>query len=163
MKEDEIRDKVMHILFANLGEQKTWEGEGKFARFKLRSQFGGAECSAEHSINYKLPNGSTLSHKSDIFIAQESLRRFVSLEIKHVSAVTDQFKCRSYDMTNMKATYGKRLLGIMLYVRTTKGISASQAQKICYPFDHFFGVRYDSENTDIVPDRLMHSIANFLQ
>ena len=164
MTEDDIRDKVMRILFDNFGEQNTWEGEGKFTRFRLRSEFGGPECKAEHSINYKLPNGSTLSHRSDIFIGKESRGKCVSLEIKHESAVTDQFKTRCYDVIHMKNTYGESLLTIMLFVKVpSKGISIENAREICYAFDHFFGVPYACLDDQEKWIKLTSTIGGFLR
>ncbi len=156
--EDKIRDEVMKALFDNFGEQGTWEGDGKSARFRLKSEFGNVECGAERSLNYKLSEGETLRHASDILITDTSKERYISIEIKHKSAVTDQFKCRSYDMIHMKNTYGSKLLGIMLFVKTTQGISIEQARKICYPFDNFLG------NSDIaeVRDKLISAIGDFL-
>ena len=33
-------------------------------------------------------------------------REYVSIEVKHMSAVTDQFKCRAFDMLHMKQAFG---------------------------------------------------------
>ncbi|MBM3157908.1 MAG: hypothetical protein FJ004_11585 [Chloroflexi bacterium] len=164
MKEEDVRDKVMRILFDNFGERNTWEGEGKFTRFKLRSEFGASECKAEHAINYKLPNGSTLSHESDIFIGEESLGKCVSLEIKHESAVTDQFKARCYDIIHMRNTYGKSLLTIMLFVKVpSKGISIENAREICYAFDHLFGIPLTSLDNQKEWSKLTSIIGGFLR
>jgi hypothetical protein len=160
--EDKIRDEVMKTLFYNLGEQGTWEGDGKSARFKLKSEFGNVECGAEKSLDYKLPDGGALSHASDILITDISKERYISIEIKHKSAVTDQFKCRSYDMIHMKNTYGSKLLGIMLFVKTTQGISIEQAEKICYPFDYFFGIPSSLRDIPTVWDKLISAIGDFL-
>jgi len=54
----------------------------------------------EGALEYILPNAKALSHKSDILI--EYMQKKVSIEVKYKSAVTDQFKCRSYDMFHLK-------------------------------------------------------------
>jgi len=48
-------------------------------------------CYAEKSLPYTLPSGYEMSHASDILIIDEARKKFVSIEIKHLSAVTDQF------------------------------------------------------------------------
>jgi len=161
--EDKLRNEVMKTLFYNLGEKGTWEGEGSLARFKLKNNFGNVECCAEMPLNYELPNGGILSHKSDILLTDNLKERYVSIEIKHKSAVTDQFKCRSYDMIHMKDTYGSKLLGIMIFVKATQGVSIEQAQKICHPFDSFFGFPSASRDNPNVWDELIAVIEDFLQ
>jgi hypothetical protein len=161
--ENKIRDKIMSILYCHLGEKGTWEEKGKKARFKLQRQYGDTICKAEVPLKYELPNGHTLSHSWDILIIDASNKNYVSIEIKHESAVTDQFKCRSYDMMHTKATYSSKVFGIMIYVKAGKGISIERAKKICYSFEHFFGIKHADIDVPPVWDELISVISDFLK
>ena len=120
--EDKIRNEIMTTLYYNIGEKGTWKCEGTTACFNLKGKYGDIECCAEKSLNYKLPGESTLSHQNDILITDRNKEQIVSIEIKHKSSVTGQFKCRSYDMINYKNTFDSKLLGIMIFVKSTQGI-----------------------------------------
>jgi hypothetical protein len=150
-------------LFRRLGQPGTWTGEGKTSRFTLKSDFPGFTCQAEQPLQYSLPQGSTLSHDSDILFANCITGRYISIEIKHRSAVTDQFKCRSYDMIHMKKQYDSRLLGIMVYVKADRGIGVRRAQTISYAFDHFFSIPPESLSNPTASDPLVGAIVNFLE
>ena len=160
--ESEIRDLLMQILFHRLGQNGTWVGIGKLARFDLRPEFGGFKCLAESILQYELPSGGKLGHCSDILISNSEKTQHISLEIKHRSAVTDQFKCRSYDIMHLKRSYGNNLLGVLVYVKSTTGISVRQARSICYSFDHFFSVNSDSKHIPTVWNDLVSAIEEFV-
>ncbi len=160
--EDEIRDLLMQILYHRLGREGSWDGAGKTAMFVLRDDFPGYQCLAERGLSYQLPPGAKLTHRSDIMISNEELGKHVSIEIKHRSAVTDQFKCRSYDMIHMKSTLAGNLLGIIVYVKTTTGISVEHARSICYSFDHFFGIPAASKHSPTAWDGLVAALEGFL-
>jgi hypothetical protein len=160
--ESEVRDLLMQVLFHRLGKDGTWSGAGKLARFDLGEQYGGFKCFAEKSLMYTLPSDEKLSHCSDILISNTEKNRHISLEIKHRSAVTDQFKCRSYDIMHLKRTYGDNLLGVMVYVKTTTGLSVRQARSICYSFDHFFSVDSVSKHIPTAWDDPILAIENFV-
>jgi len=161
--EDEIRDLLMHVLYHRVGAEGTWEGSGKTASFDLKDEFRGYKCFAERSLSYALPEGIEIEHTSDILISNEEKKRYVSIEIKHRSAVTDQFKCRSYDMIHLKKNYGSNLLGIMVYVKSTTGISAKHAKFICYSFDHFFNIPSMSRHIPTAWDELISAVVKFLR
>ena len=135
-----IRDFLFQILCDRIGKMGTMRGEAKVASFKVKGSFGGGICSVEGALDYTLPTGSKHSHKNDILIESAS-GKYIVLEVKFLSSVPDQFKARSFDMLNLKRTFGKQLVGIMVYLHVPRaGISAEQAHAICYPFDHFFGL-----------------------
>lgn len=120
--ENGLRDYILDILKTNLiGEQDI-------------------ELVPEGRLPYTLPNGHTLYHASDILAQRNDGEKYVSIELKYKSAVTDQFKCRSYDAMHMKNEYSHRMLCVMLFVKSNAGVSIGQAEKICYPFDRFIGV-----------------------
>ena len=137
--ESKVRDFLLQILYYNLGEKETWRTTETTRSFKVDSKYGDLECVSEGSLRYTLPPGNAISHKSDILIKDKKEGHYISIEIKHRSAVTDQFKCRSYDILHLKQSYPK-LYGIMVYVKSDKGISPRHAKSICYPFDHFFSI-----------------------
>ena len=135
-----IRDFLFQILCDRIGKMGTMRGEAKVASFKVKGSFGGGICSVEGALDYTLPTGSKHSHKNDILIETAS-GKYIVLEVKFLSSVPDQFKARSFDILNLKRTFGKQLVGIMVYLHVPRaGISAEQAHAICYPFDHFFGL-----------------------
>ena len=120
--ENALRDYILDILKMNLvGEQ-------------------GIELIPEGRLPYTLPNGHTLHHASDILAQRNGGEKYVSIELKYKSAVTDQFKCRSYDAMHMKNEYSSRMLCVMLFVKSNAGVSIGQAEEICHPFDRFIGV-----------------------
>lgn len=115
----------------------------------------------EGRLSYQLPNGHTLFHASDI-LAQTDVKKYVSIELKYKSAVTDQFKCRAFDAIHMKKEYDNNILCIMVFVKTSAGISIHQAQKISYPFDQFFAIPASEIDTTNVWNELSDSISTFL-
>lgn len=159
--EGEIRDLLMGILYHRIGRERSWQGSNKTASFDLRDEFKGYRCFAERPLSYALP-GIKIGHVFDILISNEEKGKHVGIEIKHRSAVTDQFKCRSYDMIHIKKSYGGSLLGIMVYVKSTTGISVKRAASICYSFDHFFGISSESRHTPTAWNELIWVIEKFL-
>jgi len=134
-----VTNLLFNALFDHLGQPGSIVGEGKSAHFSLKEDLDSGSCHAEGSLEYALPSGKTLSHKNDIVISLSG-ERYVAIEIKFVSSVTDQFKARSYDMMHLKRKFGGKVSGIMVYAHFPgKGISIERAQLISYPFDHFFG------------------------
>ena len=108
--------------------------------FDFACRAGQGHCKRQGMLPYSLPSGFSLSHTSDILISLP-VDAYLSLELKFLSAVTDQFKARSYDMVHLKNTHGRRLVGVMVYVHSPGvGISINRAREICYPFDHFVGL-----------------------
>jgi hypothetical protein len=161
--EDEVRDLLMQVIYHRIGREGGWEGSGKTASFDLRDEFKGYKCFAERPLAYALPTSIEIIHTSDILISNEEKKRHISIEIKHRSAVTDQFKCRSYDMCHLKKSYGDNLLGMMVYVKSTTGISAKHAKSICYSFDRFFGIPSESRHIPTVWDEIISVIVDFLR
>ena len=81
---------------------------------------------------------------SQVELIALSGERYVAIEIKFMSSVTDQFKARSYDMMHLKQEFSGRVSGIMVYVHAPgSGISIERARLISYAFDHFFGFNFD--------------------
>jgi hypothetical protein len=145
MTEDGIRDELMRVLYKRIGVLGSWTGEGKGAAFQISRPTASGECAAEKALTYALPGGKRIGHCSDVLVTfhrptAPSRTEYISIEIKHLSAVTDQFKCRSFDMLHLKKEFGPAIVGVMLFARGGQGISLEQARAICYPFDHFTGV-----------------------
>jgi len=168
--EDDIRNLMMEILYQRIGKNGSWQGQGKNAAFALNEHLAKGKCTAEKALDYHLPTGDTLSHRSDILIehAHDPQReradvKYISIEIKHRSAVTDQFKCRAFDMLHLNQTYGPRLQGVMVFVRANRGISFAQARKICYPFDHFFGIEFGLISLSETWNGLARTVSSILQ
>ncbi len=161
--EDEIRDLVMSNLYPRIGNDSTWQGSGKKAQFDLKTDFSGFKCSAEKSLKYNLPSGKEISHKNDILIHNKEKGKYISIEIKHRSAVTDQFKCRSYDMLHLKKKYQNELLGIMIFVKSSSGISIEHAKELCYSFDLFYGIKEQEKHNPVVWDKITLGMTNFLK
>ena len=119
-KEEELRDELLRLL-------------------RPRFRDTGCVAEAEGTVTYRLPDGTSLSHASDILISMPGSAKRVSIELKYKSAVTDQFKCRSYDAAHIKELHGKDILTIMVFARAGSGISIERARSICHPFDRFYG------------------------
>lgn len=167
--EDKIVRKIM-MLFHDFAQEKgpIKNREGPLW-FDLSASGRKYRCQMEGEVIYDIPNGNTLTHRSDIMIVSAERmtepyilnpsNKFVSIEVKHKSSVTDQFKSRSYDMFHMRSTYPK-CLGVMMYVRE-KNITADQAKKICYPFHHFFSCPTSELSIEKVTP-LFNNIVSFL-
>ena len=161
--EESLRELLVSVLYARVGEEGTMMGEGKTARFEIKKSLGGGTCKAEGSLDYVLPSGRTLSHKNDILISLPG-KRYLAIELKWVSNVTDQFKARAYDMLHLKQAMGNKLCSIMVYLKTGGGgLSTDLAKEISYPFDVFFALEHrEPQNPAIwVPllDRIEAEIA----
>jgi len=138
-----IRDHLMGMLFKRIGEPETMGGVGASARFSIKSDLGGGVCAAEGPLEYTLPDGTKCGHKNDILVSSPG-GKHIGIEIKFLSAVTDQFKTRSYDMLHLKMAHAENLTGIMVYLHAGTGIGIKRARSICYPYDLFFGLEFDS-------------------
>lgn len=158
--EDALRDFLMAALCAKLGNKSGLSGSGSNMEFGIGKEVA---CRAEKILTYTLPNGTELGHKSDILVVDECNNKYISIELKYKSAVTDQFKCRSYDILHLKKHYKKSLLGVMLFVKTNSGISIQRAEAICYQFDHFFGIPVRNLKEPHVLDPLVGVIRTFLE
>lgn len=119
-KEEGLRDEIVKLLRPRLSD-------------------AGCVVEAEGTVTYRLPDGTMLGHASDILISRQGVEKQVSIELKYKSAVTDQFKCRSYDAAHMKEQHGEAILTIMVFARAGSGISIERARSICHPFDRFYG------------------------
>lgn len=119
-KEDELRDELL---------------------WRLSRKLDDTDCLAEPegSVSYRLPDGTELDHRWDILVSRPGSAKQVSIEIKYKSAVTDQFKCRSYDAVHTKKDHGEYILTVMIFARANSGISIDRARSICHPFDRFYG------------------------
>lgn len=135
-----LRDHLFEALHNSLAPgQPALEDE--VTHFVFDSAAGEGACTKEGSLSYSLPSGVSISHKSDILILHPP-DMYVSVELKFLSAVTDQFKTRSYDMIHLKSSHRTRLVGIMVYVHQPGvGLSLDRAQTICYSFDYFVGLK----------------------
>jgi len=146
MAEADIRNLLMKALYERFGARDSWRDAGQGASFAIDWPGVSGSCAVEKVLEYRLPDGTRLPHKSDIlFDYQRSgpsrmAREYLSIEVKHVSAVTDQFKCRAFDMLHMKQTFGLQLHGILVFARAGVGIGFERARAICYPFDDFIGI-----------------------
>lgn len=138
--EASLCDHLFRTLCASLAPGQLVP-EYKPARLRFVSRAGEGECTREGSLSYRLPSGLSLIHKSDILISLPT-NVYVSMELKWLSAVPDQFKARSYDITHLKRSPGREVHGIMIYVHAPRaGISIDRAKAICFPFNHFVGLR----------------------
>ena len=148
--EESLQDFLVSVLYARVGKPGTLKGQGKTARFEIKEGLGGGTCTAEGSLEYVLPSGLRISHKSDVLFSLPG-ERFLAIELKWVSNVSDQFKARAYDMLHLKQTLGPRLCGMMIYLRTgSGGLSADRASNFCYPFDRFIALEHqDPQNPAI--------------
>ncbi len=145
MSEADIRDLLMKALYARFGARDSWGDAGQGASFTIDRPGVSGSCTVEKVLEYRLPDGTRLPHKSDILFdyqrsgSSPAAREYVSIEVKHMSAVTDQFKCRAFDMLHMKRSC-PQLHGILVFARAGVGIGFERARAICYPFDDFIGI-----------------------
>jgi len=166
MREAEVTKILMKLFYRSLNGQNYTEGDKEIKfDFQLKTKL---HCETEKAFLYKLPDGYPLTHKADIAIIAEDERyilnpckNFVSIEVKHESSVTDQFKCRSYDIQHLKSNY-PHCFGIMLYVKGNSGISPEHAKKISYPYDYFFNTTLGRLSTENL-NPLIKKIKQFLQ
>jgi hypothetical protein len=146
--EAEVRDPLMRALYEAIGVPDSWYGNGASARFTIDRHWAAGHCDAELKLTYDLPNGGQREHQCDILVSYRpkgedaAPEKYLSIEVKHRSAVTDVFKSRSYDMLHLKQTYGRRLYSILHFARVGKGIGFDQARLISYPFDEFIDVDF---------------------
>jgi hypothetical protein len=130
-----LRDSGFHALRQAIG----CAGESGTRAFNIDRRFGGGVCEVEGSLTYNLPDGRPISHKSDLLLRLPNAA-YIALELKFLSAVSDQFKARAYDMLHLKQRFGGRLLGILVYVHLPgNGVGLEQAKAISYPFERFLG------------------------
>ena len=106
-------------------------GDGPTGSFTIARPAISGNCAVEKVLDYQLPSGTRLPHKFDILLdyqrsgSSAGAREYVSIEVKHMSAVTDQFKCRAFDMLHMKQAFGP---------------SYTASWFLREPFDDFLGI-----------------------
>ena len=138
--EDTIRDSVIRSLYGKIGKVGSLRGKESSPAFDVDLSWGGGSCRAEGALEYQLPSGLRLSHKNDILITLSDFHQ-VAVEIKVLSNVTDQFKCRSYDAMHLKPTLGDGVFTILVYVRPpAASLTTKRAKAIAYAFDRFIGI-----------------------
>lgn len=138
--EGNLRDHLFGNLHASFAARQSIL-EDNITHFEFNCSAGRGECRKEGVLSYSLPSGVLLQHKSDILVSLPT-NTYLSIELKFLSAVTDQFKTRSYDMMHLKHSLGTKVCGIMVYVHSQgHGISIHRARAICYPFDYFVGLK----------------------
>ena len=119
------------------------------------------ECQIEGSLTYLLASGHKISHRNDILLTHGSKQCF-AIECKFLSAVSDQFKARSYDMLQLKRELGRNVVGIMVYVHLPgPGLSLETARAFCYPFDHFLG--FDLRRPEEFAALQWHQLADIIE
>jgi len=111
--EDLIRSGCFQEWFNRLGRPDSLSGTGKDARFELREPYGPGDCRVEGKLSYTLPSAEKMFHTNDILLSRGS-NQFFAVECKFLSAVSDQFKARAFDMLQIKRTLGEQVIGIML-------------------------------------------------
>ncbi len=148
------------ILYERLGEMGTWEpmswGGVKFAFSGLK---GTCYCSADIPVGYKLPDGSTMTHRPDIMADIRGRRMGIEVKFR---CVTDSFKARSYDMIHIKRS-NPSFYGIMVYIKSETGISPSHAKSLYYAHDLFFSIPETSAERSDSWDPLILEIRKLLK
>ena len=145
--EESFRDALFEALYTRLGDggRITPVPSGSF---RLAEAYGGGTCAKEGPLNYRLPDGTERSHKNDILVTLLD-GSLVAIELKVRSAVSDQFKCRAYDMIHIKQSM-RSVCGVMVYFHFKgAGISVALAQSYSYPFDKFLGFEVEPEGRGI--------------
>ncbi len=165
--ENRIRDFVLEQLINKIGNDKSVQILQLSSKYVIEKKLTVITCEVEGLLKYDLPNGFTLTHKSDILFSilnknHITQKSYISIEVKHKSAVTDQFKSRTYDMIHLKQTYGAQIFGILLYIKTNKGISGTQAAKISYSYDKFFLINFAEIDKQGLWDEFCQEVISFL-
>ncbi len=145
--EESLQGFLIAALFARVGEPGTLRGEGKTARFEIKKALGGGECAADGQFSFTLAPDRKLTHSADILITLPRGKR-LALILKWASSDSNPLKAASYDVLLSKQGLGDQISGMMIYLRPgTGGVSATQAQEICFPFDLFFAIEHqDPQN-----------------
>ncbi len=109
--ESVARDLLFAILARRFGEQKPTGQAASASEFRVKDGLGGGTFSIEGKLDYALPNGERLNPKTDILLTRPD-ETYVAIELKFLSAVTDQFKARAYDALHLKRAFGDRLVNV---------------------------------------------------
>jgi len=144
--EDLITEKIMRYFFNIADNADSFSKENNKISFDFSINGRKFRCQTEKGLSYHLPNGDFITHNADIVITRnENLTdsyvlnpsgNFVSIEIKHKSAVTDAFKARAFDMMHLTKEHSL-CLGVMMYIREGN-ITIEKAKEYCYPYHKFF-------------------------
>jgi len=152
--EGPLRSLLMNQLYRRIGEPGTLCGSGQSMRFHLRI---GGMCEAEGSLTYELPDRTVLGYESDILFSLDSGKK-VTVELKFLSCVSDQFKARSFTVMHVKKKHGNNVYCVLAYVHMIGiGLSTETAKSYCYPFDEFIGMEFKK------PDDLSSSILTIVR
>lgn len=168
--EDPLTEKIMRYFYNIAEDSESFlvnHNNVEFDFFISKIKF---RCQTKKGLVYRLPNGYIITHEADIVITRnENLtdayvmnpdHRFVSIEIKHKSSVTDAFKSRSYDMLHLRKEY-PLCLGIMMYIRE-RNLTIETAKQYCYPYQKFFGCKTE-ELTEEKIKPLFEEIVKYLK
>jgi len=107
-----ITEKIMKYFYSIADNSEAFSGSGKNIKFNFFISGIKYTCQTEKALEYRLPNNYMVLHNADIIIIRNEnnadqyvlnpSHKFVSIEIKHKSDVTDAFKSRSYDMMHLR-------------------------------------------------------------
>ena len=151
--EGPLRNFLMNQLYRQIGEPGTLSGSGQSMRFHLRT---GGMCEVEGSLPYELPDRTVVGYEPDILFSLHS-GKWVAVELKLLSSVSDQFKARSFTAMHVKKTHGSNVYCVLAYVHMIgTGLSTQTAESYCYPFDEFIGIDFKK------PDDLSTAILNIV-
>jgi hypothetical protein len=144
-----LRNFLMNQLYRRVGQPGTLSGSGSSMVFDLRA---GGMCEVEGSLNYELPDKTLVAYESDILFSLDTGKK-ITVDLKFVSSLADQFKARAYTAMHMKGKYGDDLYCVMAYVHVSGvDLSTATAKSYCYPFDEFIGMELKK------PDDLSNAI-----
>lgn len=87
----------------------------------------------------KLPNGTAISHMTDILIEAEGPARTLFVDIVESYAPPEDVKAHGFDAQHLRKDPRNRY-GILVFLRGSHGMLQEQAEAIAYAYDFFFGV-----------------------
>ena len=147
--EAEIVKTIMRHFYEIAEKSESFKDHGSKQAFDFFISKTMYTCQTEIKVTYTLPNEFRPTHSADIVIAKSDdavnwsqlnpSYRFVYIEVKHKSSVTDAFKARAYDMIHIKKEYPS-CMGVIIYVRE-RSTRIEKAKEFCYPYNEFFGCK----------------------
>lgn len=142
-----ITKRIMKYFYNIADNAESFIENGNEIRFDFSVSKTKFRCQTNKGLSYNLPNDCMEAHNADIVITRNEgigdsyalnpSGRFVSIEIKHKSAVTDAFKSRAFDMIHLRQEY-PLCFGVMMYIRE-RNLTIEKAKEYCYPYQKFFG------------------------
>ncbi|MBI2077007.1 MAG: hypothetical protein HYT80_01365 [Euryarchaeota archaeon] len=132
------RRTIFDMLFLEMGKIGSRLESQQSENFVINLEPHTGMVATRKNVMLKLPNGTAVSHMTDILIEAENPSRSLYIDIVESYAPPEDVKSHAFDAMHLRKD-GKQRYGILVFLRGSHGMLQEQAEAVAYPYDFFFG------------------------